>query len=227
MNRHELGVHNILSISENLLGLSPTRLFSLSLSSDVLGDADHVSDLSFLLESNKLLGEIIHGAGDDTRLQSLGDSIDNSALIVSNKGLLVTFLVLTSCLKPLAGGSELLDEVESHLLTLEHHVLVGSTSDQSLKKDDGLSPLIPGVLGLIRYIIIDSLKVGGVERLLKKGTLGLLVFLSSLFLTGFLDGSVSIFGPLDDLVLSFLKMIDVLGLLSIQVFDEVKFKLIN
>ena len=139
----------------------------------------------------------------------------------------VTFLVLTSSLKPLAGGSELLNEVESHLLTLEHHVLVGSTSDQSLKKDDSLSPLIPRVLGLIRYIIIHSLEVSSVERLLKKGTLGLLVLLGGFLLTCLLDGSMSIFGSLDDLVLGFLEMIDVLGLLSIQVLDEVKFKLIN
>jgi len=55
MDTHELLVKNVLSISENLLSLSSSRLLGFSLSSNVLCKSDHTGNSSLLLQSDKLL----------------------------------------------------------------------------------------------------------------------------------------------------------------------------
>jgi hypothetical protein len=55
----------------------------------------------------------------------------------------------STLLFPFFSGSELTDEIKSFLFTLEHHVLLGSTSDESLKKDNGSLLLILFVVLLI------------------------------------------------------------------------------
>ena len=55
MNRHQLLVQYIFSLSENSFTLSSTTLFSFSLASHVFGKANHCCNLSFLLKSYKFL----------------------------------------------------------------------------------------------------------------------------------------------------------------------------
>jgi len=52
-------------------------------------------------------------------------------------------------LLPFLSSSKLTDKIKSLLLTLEHHVLLGSTSNESLEKDDGSLLLIFFVVLLI------------------------------------------------------------------------------
>lgn len=68
MNLHDLGVKNIFSLSQGLLSLSLTRLFNFSEFSVNFCNFNHFYDLSFLLESNKFLGQSIHSVGDNVTL---------------------------------------------------------------------------------------------------------------------------------------------------------------
>ena len=49
-----------------------------------------------------------------------------------------------------------MDEVESLLFALEHHVLVGTATEQSLEKDDCLSLFVFGVKCLCRHITVGA-----------------------------------------------------------------------
>ena len=158
MNTHELLIQNVLPFSKNLFSLSSSRLLSFSLSSDVLSKSDHTSDSSLLLQSDKLLGKIVHGSRDDIRLQSLRDTIKYSLLIGLDQGSL--FFQIGSGF-PLFSGSQLRDQVESLLLSLEHHVLLGSASEQSLQENDSSALLVVRlqnivvVLSLLSEVIED------------------------------------------------------------------------
>ena len=139
MNTHQLLVKNVFSISEDLLSLSSTRLFSFSLSSDILSQSHHTGNSSLLLQPNELLREVIHGLRDDISLESLRDTVKDSLLVLLNE---CSFLFEATGGLPLLSGSQLRNKIKSLLLTFEHHILLSSSSDESLQQDDCSSSLI-------------------------------------------------------------------------------------
>lgn len=146
MHTHQLLVEDVLSFSKNLLSLSSSRLFSFSLSSDVFSKSDHTSNSSLLLKSNQLLGKVVHGSRHNIRLQSFRDSIKYSLLVSFNESSLL--LEIGGCF-PLFSGSQFGNEIKSLFFTFEHHVLCGSSSKETLKKNDGSTFLIVSLKLLI------------------------------------------------------------------------------
>jgi hypothetical protein len=62
--------------------------------------------------------------------------------------------LISTLLLPFFGGSQFGDQVKSLLLALEHHILDGSSSDESLQEDQGSVSLILLILRLIPNIVI-------------------------------------------------------------------------
>ena len=192
VHAHKLLVEHVLTLSEDLLSLSATGLFGFSLSSNVLCHSDHSCDLSLLLEADKFLREVVHGLGDDVSLQTFNGTVNDSLLVAFDQ---VSLFLATALLLPLFSCSQLGDEVKSLFFALEHHVLDGSASDESLKKNECSLSLILLVLSLIADIVITLVwmleLIFGSRRsdlnLIKLRLLLLLVILDLLLLELFLD----------------------------------------
>ena len=60
---------------------------------------------------------------------------------------------------PLLGGTQLSDKIKTLLLAFEHHVLLGTTSEQSLEQDNG-SHLLVFLLPLFLVFLISQLAFG-------------------------------------------------------------------
>lgn len=108
MHTHELLIEYIFPLPKDLLGLSTTRLFRLSLPPIILCHPNHGCDLSLLLKSNKLLRQIIHSLGNNVSLQPLDGAINDSILIALNK---IPLLLIPTLLFPLFGGSKLSNQI--------------------------------------------------------------------------------------------------------------------
>jgi len=82
VHTHQLLVEDIFTFAENLFGLTATRFLSLTLSPFALSKLDHRGNATLLLQAHKLFGEVVHRLGNDRRLESLSDSVNNSLLVV-------------------------------------------------------------------------------------------------------------------------------------------------
>jgi hypothetical protein len=129
VDTHQLLVEDIFSFAEDLFGLTATRFLSLTSTSLIFGEGDHGSDTALLLQTDKLLREVVHGLGDDGGLEGFGDSIDDTLLVVVNQ---VTFLRKLGVLTPFFGQSQLSDQIKTFLLALEHAVLLSTSTEESL-----------------------------------------------------------------------------------------------
>ena len=129
MHAHKLLVKHIFSLPKDLFCLSTTRLFCLSLPPNIFCHSYHGCNLSLLLKPNQFLRQVIHGLGNNIGLQSLDGTIDDSLLVALEK---IPLLLVSTLLLPLLGGSQLGDQIQSLFLAFEHHVLDGSSSNESL-----------------------------------------------------------------------------------------------
>jgi hypothetical protein len=79
----------------------------------------------------------------------------------------------STLLLPFLSSSKLTDKIKSLLLTLEHHVLAGTASDESLDEDDGSTLLVlfkPSLLGpLLVVLVLAIIKPIDSEILVNRG----------------------------------------------------------
>lgn len=152
---HQFSVEHVLPVTEHLLSLPLTRFLGLSLATLVLGDLDHQVDASLLLQAHEFLRQVVHRLRNHGSLHCLSDSVHDSLLVVVNKK--VFFLSLGVAF-PLFSGAKLSDQVKSLFFTLEHHVLLSTTTEESLEKDDGSASLVTVLhLGLVFVKLAFSL----------------------------------------------------------------------
>ena len=139
MDLHELSVKDVLSVTLNLLGLTLTRLLGFTLATLILSQTHHSIDVALLLQADKLLRQSVHSLGDNSGLHGFSDTIHDTLLVVVDEHVL---LLGASVSFPKLGSPELSNEVKTFLLTLEHHVLLGTASEESLEQDDGAHLLV-------------------------------------------------------------------------------------
>lgn len=139
MDTHQLLVENVLTLAEDLLGLTPSRFLSFALPSLVFGEFDHGSDAAFLLQTHQLFGQVVHCLRDDLRLEGFSDAVHYAFLVVVDE---IALLRQVTLLTPFFSQAEFGDEVKALLLAFEHAVLFGSSSEQSLEEKDGPLSLV-------------------------------------------------------------------------------------
>ena len=157
MHLHELSIEDVLPVSEHLLSLTLARLLSLTLATLVLSQAHHGIDPSLLLQAHKFLRKRVHRLGDDRGLNSFSNSVHDTLLVVVNEHVLLLSLRVPL---PLFSGTQLSDQVETLLLTFEHHVLLGTTSEQPLEEDDGAVFLVLH-FPLLLVLLVSKLAFSG------------------------------------------------------------------
>ena len=107
-------------------------------------------------------------------MHRLSDTVHDTLLVVVDEKVLFLSLAV---LFPLFSGSELSNEIKSLLLALEHHVLLSTTTEETLKQDDSTAFLVT-VLPV--FLVQDSVSIGNVlshGRVSSKLDLILFVFL--------------------------------------------------
>ena len=220
---HQLLIKNVLTISQDLLSLSATGFLGLALPSNVFGNTHHVGNLALLLQADEFLRQVVHGLRDDAGLDGLSDTIEQSLLVVL-QDLLVLVSGVAALLVVLA-STQLGDQLESLLLALEHHILVSSAADQSLKENDSLALPVSRVgrhvLDAVDIVLSDEVSEDVEILLVPILLLGLVTFLNSRF---FIDG-------LDVLRLNgslcLLELFNVSSLFAGKTLDEFLLELIN
>jgi hypothetical protein len=178
MNAHQLFVKNIFSLSQDQLSLTSTGLTSLTLSSLFFGHLYHSSNATFLLKLDKLFSQVVHSLGDNGRLESLGDTVDDALLIALDE---VSLLGLGT-LGVLGGDVELLDQIETHLLSSEHIVLSRTSSEESLETDNSDLPTVSNGSLSLSLVSVRELIVGCVRSHSCTG-ISLVFSLQSIFLS--------------------------------------------
>jgi len=78
---------------------------------------------------------------------------------------------------PLFSGSELSNEIESLLLALEHHILLSTTTEETLKQDDSPAFLVTVLPVFLVQVSVSLGNVLSLGRVSSKLNLLLFVFL--------------------------------------------------
>mmetsp|Transcript_28565 Transcript_28565/g.51740 ORF Transcript_28565/g.51740 Transcript_28565/m.51740 type:complete len:215 (+) Transcript_28565:286-930(+) len=133
MNTHDLSEHLVLPFTQPFFGLTTTTFLCLTVLTVALCQLHHGSNAAFLLEAQQLLGKLVEGLRNDTALHRLQHTFESLVAQLVDVPLL---LVGCGRLCKALCCTQLVDEVQTLFLALEHLVLERTAADNALHQEN-------------------------------------------------------------------------------------------